>query len=241
MIPPLTGALLLSLTACQTALPPTADLATPVTPVPVITPPVIEPPAAAPATGMFSGLLPCADCGGIRTTLQLRPDARFLLREVYEGRGTTSDFGMWSEAAGVITLQGASGEPRRFRRTTLEVLRQLDTAGLDIDSTLPYELKRDARMLAVPVPLMLSALFTYKADSPRLRDCRTGLDLPVAMAADYLALEREYLKANRAGAGLSVRVEATLEMRPSMEEGRVEESWVIQRHVGLSAACEPPH
>lgn len=202
----------------------------------------VAPPAAVPATGLFAGTLPCADCPGIRTTLQLRPDARFLLHELYEGRGeqaVASDFGHWQEADGRVTLAG-KGQPRQFRRDGPDRLRLLDLAGSEIRSPLPYDLHRDTRTAAIAAPVSLHAAFTYQADAPRLRDCATGLDLPVAMTADYPALERGYLAVRPApGAPVVVQVDVTLEMQPAMEGDGRTESWVVRRFATAlpGAAC----
>lgn len=46
-----------------------------------------ETPASAPTTwtGTYQGELPCADCDGIKTELQLNADNTYILKETYEG------------------------------------------------------------------------------------------------------------------------------------------------------------
>jgi copper homeostasis protein (lipoprotein) len=68
------------------------------------------------------------------------------------------------------------------------------------------------------ITLPVSGMFTYFADSPVLVGCGTGLIYPVAMEADYLALETAYL-ADRPGPAepLFVTLDATIAPRVNME------------------------
>ena len=107
----------------------------------------------------FYGILPCADCPGIRTKLTLVPDDRlYVLRRTYleadEGRDATfTTVGAWSEEPGaldqrpdapVFRLHAAEDAPPHMMlaRTAVDTLRLLDREGRWIDSDLPYELIR---------------------------------------------------------------------------------------------------
>lgn len=103
----------------------------------------------------FQGVLPCADCPGIRTKLTLLPGPRvYVLRETYLDHGATfTTVGRWGEEPGVLEevptaavlrLDGhPDGPPLAYvARTDRETLRMLDLEGRWIDSDLPYELRR---------------------------------------------------------------------------------------------------
>lgn len=46
----------------------------------------------------YSGLLPCADCTGIKTTLSLKGDHTYQLRSIYLNKGTPfTEKGVWKE------------------------------------------------------------------------------------------------------------------------------------------------
>ena len=66
--------------------------------------------------------------------------------------------------------------------------------------------------------ITLSGMLTYFADAATIVHCATGRTYPVAQDADYLALERMYLK-DRTGpaAPLFVTMKATIEQREQME------------------------
>src|SRR5690554_2899466 len=59
--------------------------------------------------GRYTGLLPCADCEGIETTVNLLGDQTFIMREIYIGKGEdpieeTGDF-VWTEDGGSVELE----------------------------------------------------------------------------------------------------------------------------------------
>src|SRR5690554_4616244 len=59
--------------------------------------------------GRYTGLLPCADCEGIETTVNLLGDQTFIIRETYLGKGEdpieeTGDF-VWTEDGGSVELE----------------------------------------------------------------------------------------------------------------------------------------
>ncbi len=95
----------------------------------------------------FAGELPCADCAGIRTELDLRASGTWFQRSSYLGRGPDATH----EAMGAFTLatdsdrlvlRGDREPPRVFRVVDGATLRLLDLDGHEIGSTLDYELRR---------------------------------------------------------------------------------------------------
>lgn len=67
--------------------------------------------------GSYRGVLPCADCPGIETTVTLHPDGRYASAARYLGRNdkpfTDEGTFAWDATGGVITLSGQ--EPVRYR------------------------------------------------------------------------------------------------------------------------------
>ena len=64
--------------------------------------------AAFDKAGVYTGVIPCADCGGIETTLELRADGTYSLTEIYkdkkDGRFESSGKFQWDAAASCITV-----------------------------------------------------------------------------------------------------------------------------------------
>lgn len=69
-------------------------------------------------TGSFQGTLPCADCVGIRTRVQLAADASYRLERLHLGRTDTPavEEGVYSvdEPTRIITLTPSAGEATRY-------------------------------------------------------------------------------------------------------------------------------
>lgn len=98
----------------------------------------------------FTGLLPCADCPGIRWTLNLFGEGVFHERLEYLESSATGgssffdDAGRWAIVAdgSVLELTGEGGTPQRFAIRGRDTLRKLGGEGRPIESKLNFDLKR---------------------------------------------------------------------------------------------------
>lgn len=156
------------LAGCQ----PSTDTATPgdaATPAPAVAPADDEPAAEelptdvlravdnAPApegldvrafAGRFEGTLPCADCPGIDSTIELEGDGTYTLHDAYrESDGATNDVeGTWTveEAGKRIRLDPNSKQARDrlYEVVSDDELLMLDGDGNRIESGLDYSLRR---------------------------------------------------------------------------------------------------
>ncbi len=81
----------------------------------------------------------------------------------------------------------------------------------------------------------LTGMFTYMADAATITLCADGRRLPVAMEADYKALEAAHLRARReAGQALLVSLEGRIAARPSAEEGRrPQTTLIVERFINV--------
>jgi predicted secreted protein len=146
-------------------------------------------PASSVLVGTFTGILPCADCAGIRTDLALYAEqpsgepTRYALRETYIGtrqgdrtvetagslavkRGSASD-----PNATVYQLDSAKADLRRhFLRAGENELRLLDREQREIKSSASYSLYR--------------AITLAEADSGKVVDVRPGERVTVRLAAN---------------------------------------------------------
>ncbi|HHQ6624481.1 TPA: envelope stress response activation lipoprotein NlpE [Serratia fonticola] len=174
----------------------------------------------------YQGLLPCADCSGLDTTLFLDQDGTFILQETYrgsrDGDSTFASYGKWARTADKLVLTESNGEKRYFHPEGKQ-LRMLDRSGAPIVSQLNYVLSPVTKALP-KTPMPLTGLYTYMADAAVFQDCATGKTIPVA---NNIALEQGYLKAQRApGEPVFLMLNGHFSVQPSMEEGQMQKALI---------------
>jgi copper homeostasis protein (lipoprotein) len=171
----------------------------------------------------YLGILPCANCSGIRYTLNLWPDKAFFLRMTYLGKGQGEgdsfyDIGQWRIDDEILTLMGGKEASQMFAIKDADTLRKLDTEGKEIQSRLNYDLTRSERFEPLEPQLPMRGMYSYMADAGMFQECLTGWRLPVAQIGDNAALEAAYSKARREpGEALLVNLEGTIAIRPKTE------------------------
>lgn len=166
----------------------------------------------------FSGVLPCADCPGIRYLVNLFPDKSFFLRTTYLERGVAvDDAGRWtlSTDGTKLLLQGEREMPWQYALKG-DVLSRLDSEGREIDAR--YQLRRKQAFEPIEPRLQMRGMFRYMADAAVFTECASGQRWPVAMERDYKTLEAAYLKSqHQAGEELLVTLEGQAVMRPKVD------------------------
>jgi uncharacterized lipoprotein NlpE involved in copper resistance len=90
--------------------------------------------------GLYKGVLPCADCEGIETSLYLMANNAYLLTKVYKGLADRKEYKNigdfeWSEDGTTVTLSNMGNAPNRF---VIEETRaiQLDLQGKRVEGDL---------------------------------------------------------------------------------------------------------
>lgn len=83
--------------------------------------------------GTFAGILPCADCPGIETSVEIRADGTYSQAEVRQGSEATRSPGTWTVDAdgGQLLLDPDSkdADDRRFAIVSRDEIRLLDADG----------------------------------------------------------------------------------------------------------------
>lgn len=96
--------------------------------------------------GIYTGTIPCADCEGIETTLQLMLDKTYTLTRMYKGKSTelktSSGTFTWDASGSTIQLSGE--DPGKYKVGENQLF-QLDSDGKRISGNLEanYILKKD--------------------------------------------------------------------------------------------------
>lgn len=174
------------------------------------------------APASYEGVLPCADCSGLKTVIALWPDSVYRLSQTYEGKSKTPviTMGRWRLSESVVSLETESGIPTMFRRVGDDSLALLDQQGQPITSTLNYTLGRSATMNSLREPTVFIGTFMYMADAATFRECGSGQTYPVLMRGAYKTLERAFTAAKLPpGSGQQVEVRGQFVERPADMEG----------------------
>jgi len=191
--------------------------------------------------------------GTSRWQVDLSADGSFQLRQTFLDRPAPNrfdDIGRWRIEPGSnrLVLRGGREAPLFFQPLDGgAALAKLDLQGEPIRSRQPERLQRLATPQPIDPRLHLAGMFSYFADVASIRLCATGAWLAVAMEADYLRLERAYLKArpeDPRGQPLLVKVEGLITNRPSLEEGNPPpRTLVVERFVGMhpGQGCPQPN
>jgi copper homeostasis protein (lipoprotein) len=81
---------------------------------------------------------------------------------------------------------------------------------------------------------ILGGELRYMADAALLAECKTGVSYPVAMEADWIAMERAYLaNVREPGSPLYVTFEGSVAARPKMEGDGTQPTIVVQRYINV--------
>lgn len=184
---------------------------------------VIQPTQVAELTPMqqsWRGILPCADCEGIETSLFLEKDGTWVMNERYQGvreePSSFASYGTWARTADKLVLTDSKGE-KSWYRAKGDALEMLDWEGNPIESQFNYMLAPVKSSLPV-APMAMRGMYFYMADAATFTDCATGKRVSVASNAE---LERGYLAARGASEKpvlLSVEGHFTLEANPDTHE-----------------------
>jgi heat shock protein HslJ len=194
--------------------------------------------------GTFAGDLPAASGPGVRHQLDLWPDQVFQLRRTWLGRDGSRDMvGRWhvDPARRALMLEGSESPPPQFEILGNGNLMLLDRQGQRIESALPYELSRADAFAPFEPRLALRGMVLYFADAARFTECRSGRSWPVAMEADFVALQRAYLEARQLPQmPVLASIEARIAARPRMESEGTQPTVMVDRFVAVhpGAACE---
>lgn len=191
----------------------------------------------------FEGTLPCADCAGIQTQVNLWDDGVFHIEETYlgteDGDVVFMSLGRWHvdpAANNKIYLHGSKEAPAIYTILEDGKLELMDRHGQKIESTLSYTL---TPMVFTPIEIntKMTGEFRYMADAASFKECLTQRSYPVAMKADYPALEKAYSETNKSQPGDPVVVSIDAQVMPhqSMEASQGDiDTVIVNRFIGIA-------
>ena len=182
----------------------------------------------------WRGVLPCADCEGIETSLFLGKDGSWVMNQRYLGGKAPSvyaSYGNWARTADKLILTDTQGE-KTFFRVKGEALEMLDQEGNPIQSQLNYTLQPVKAALPA-TPMAMRGMYIYRADTAMFTDCATGKQVAVASNAQ---LERDYAAARGTETKpLLLVVEGHFALEPNPETGAAQKVLVTNSKGTFSA------
>jgi copper homeostasis protein (lipoprotein) len=193
------------------------------------------------APALFAGLLPCADCEGIRYELDLHAPDAFFLRMTYLGKPAQNvfdDVGEWTVAADgkTLVLRGGREPPLMFSIEDAGSLRKLDAQGQPIAAELNHTLTREAHYAPIEPKARMRGMYLPQGG---LEECSTGLKLALADEAAVADLRARYMKAKpKMDAAALVDFDGQIVQR-AHDGGGTADTLIVERVHGLwpSESC----
>jgi len=186
--------------------------------------------------GVYKDTLPCADCAGILTTIQLSKDSTYIIEQQYLGKKQADVFyilGRWNLKDSIVTLTGIKDAPYKYK-ATLNSITQLDKEGKEMTGThFNYSLTRIAnKTFKTKNNIPVEGMFVYYADAHLITICATGKTYPAGLTKETVKMETDYISLKKKDKEpLLAHVEGIFEMRPSMEGDEGEETFVIKKFI----------
>lgn len=199
-----------------------------------------EHPARTPVSslpGVYAGTFPCVNCPGIFTTLWLRPDGRYFIRQRYLADEQDQEmiaYGLgrwrWIEADHTVFLAG-EGPPRVF------TWPDRDTLIMRTESDLEHRLARDPGEPDFTSSIRMAGTMRKSSGSTLFSECLTGLEAPVKKSGDYARFLHQYRSLPAGSEGVFVELEG----RFAWSSDGAPEALTIDRFVTVRASesCPP--
>ncbi|MFW0764212.1 envelope stress response activation lipoprotein NlpE [Trabulsiella odontotermitis] len=185
--------------------------------------------ALTPMQQSWRGILPCADCEGIETSLFLEKDGTWVMNERYQGvqhePSSFASYGTWARTADKLVLTDSDGE-KSYYRAKGNKLEMLDRDGNPIESTLNYTLEPVKASLPT-TPMAMRGMYFYMADAAIFTDCATGQRVAVANNAQ---LERDYAVARGTETKpILLVVEGHFTLEPNPDTGEMTKTLMVDK------------
>jgi len=167
----------------------------------------------------WRGVLPCADCEGIETSLFLEKDGTWVMNSHYLGtsqkNASFASYGTWARTADKLVLTDNQGEKSYFHAKG-EALEMLDRDGNPITSQFNYTLEPVSASLPV-TPMAMRGMFSNKPGTATFTDCATGKKVAVSRNSQ---LEQDYaLAGGTEGRPLLLMVEGHFSLKTDPATG----------------------
>lgn len=187
--------------------------------------------------GLFADTLPCADCSGIITVLDLNADSTFTLEQEYtgvkEGEHLFYQLGKWSAVDSILTLNEITEGPRQYKIIGTNALETLDNEGAIITGTkLNYTMHRQDGKFAPKKDIAVRGMVQYTASATRMKICGWGKDYTVTFSPEAAATIKEAYSKLKIKTGERVLAETEGKfIIQTAADGKTVESFAVARFI----------
>ncbi|BAV09592.1 NlpE-like protein with OB domain [Filimonas lacunae] len=187
--------------------------------------------------GLFADTLPCADCEGIITVLDLNADSTFTLEQEYlgtkEGGHISYQLGKWSAVDSILTLNEITEGNRQYKIVGTNELQTLDNEGVIITGTkVNYTLHRQTGKFAPKKAIQVRGMLAY-SDTSRIKICGWGKEYAVTYtpeAATAIKTAAAKIK-SKPGERVLTEAEGKFVTQLGVSSSTPKESFVIEKFV----------
>ena len=183
--------------------------------------------------GVFFDTLPCADCPGIVTQLNLKPDNSFVMEQKYLDRSVIYDIGKWSVTDSILKLTSNEG-PKQFKVLNYAAIRLLDNEGRMIYDTTNTRivLSRINTPFKPVQPIPVEGVFSGNGDTMNIHICTIDNNYPVALSPGAMEMKTAYNKAaHQKNEPIYAKLEGHFELRPSLTDTTTKDFFVVERFI----------
>ncbi|NIV18260.1 MAG: hypothetical protein GWN47_07550 [Woeseiaceae bacterium] len=185
--------------------------------------------------GVYAGMFPCDGCPGIPTTVWLKSDGRFFMRQSYPEdveRDALDAFNLgrwvWDAERQLLNLSG-EGPIRTFTRPDADSL--LMRSGSELEHRLIRDLAAPSFLSRVP----MAGTMQVRDGDAAFTECLTEITVPVERGGDYRRFILQYRSKVKRGAPAYVKLEG----RFSWTADDTPRSVIIDRFISIKpgGAC----
>lgn len=173
----------------------------------------------------WHGVLPCAECSGVDTSLFLNKDGTWIMTRRYlsmpKQKAAFGSWGSWARTAEKLVLTSSAGEKISFRVKG----RQLEMQESHDDNTHSglNAILEPVRAPLPDLPMTMRGMYAYFADVATFTDCVTGRKIAVSR---HPHLQREYTAIEQGGKPVLLLIDGHLTLKANPATGKQEAALV---------------
>lgn len=193
--------------------------------------------------GSYTDTIPCADCAGIVTTIDLKPDSTYIIESIYlkapQKNVVNYTLGSWLIKDSIITLS-TSTQPVLYKAMGNAEIAMLDANGNEIKNTrFDYTLLKATTPFKPVQNIPVTGLFDGAKDTMHFYLCATKKMYPAAISTNEHQMRSQYDKIKTKDYDTVIAsVEGHFELRPTPGSTNTKDYFVIDKLKKLTKGAD---